>query len=186
MKKHILICVLIAICAIHAQSQNLKFGKPTDEELNMTVYEQDPNASAVVLCNLTTVNYSRESFRYLVDYNVKKRIKILKDNGKDYANMSIKYINNPYEDFSTEEILDFNATAYNMENGKVVKTKIDFHHYRNAKIDFSIRKFKKLCKQYFLHEKPLANITKCTKFCDLDFCVKRKVLAPRENTEKMT
>ena len=69
---------------------------------------------------------------------------------------------------------------------KVVKTKIDFHHYRNAKIDFSIRKFKKLCKQYFLHEKPLANITKSTKFCDLDFCVKKKVLAPRENTEKMT
>lgn len=135
MKKHILICVLIAICAIHAQSQNLKFGKPTDEELNMTVYEQDPNASAVVLCNLTTVNYSRESFRYLVDYNVKKRIKILKDNGKDYANMSIKYINNPYEDFSTEEILDFNATAYNMENGKVVKTKIGADKLYRERID---------------------------------------------------
>lgn len=69
---------------------------------------------------------------------------------------------------------------------KAVKTKIDFHHYRNAKIDFSIRKFKKMCKQYFLQEKPLAHIVKYTKFCDLNFFVNKKVLAPRENTEKMT
>ena len=29
---------------------NMKFGKPTKEEMQMTVYEADPNAEAVVLC----------------------------------------------------------------------------------------------------------------------------------------
>ena len=69
---------------------------------------------------------------------------------------------------------------------KRVKTKIGFHNYRNTKIDFSLKKFKKLCQQYFLLEKPLAHITKHTTFCHLDFLIEKKVLVPRQNTEKMT
>ena len=69
---------------------------------------------------------------------------------------------------------------------KIVKTKISFHDHRKIKIDFSYKKFNKICRQYFLHEKPLAHITKHTKFCHLDFLIKKKVLVPRENTEKMT
>ena len=34
-----------------AQEQvNMKFGKPTKEEMQMTVYEPEPEAEAVVLC----------------------------------------------------------------------------------------------------------------------------------------
>ncbi len=69
---------------------------------------------------------------------------------------------------------------------KIVKTKNSFHDHRKIKIDFSLKKFKKMCMQYFLHEKPLAHITKHTKFCNLDFLIKKKVLVPRENTENMT
>ena len=43
-----------------------------------------------------------------------------------------------------------------------------------------------MCKQYFFQGKPLAHITKHMKFCDLDFSIKKKVLVPRDNTEKMT
>ena len=32
---------------------NLKWGKPTDAELNMTTYAPDPEAEAVVLCSQT-------------------------------------------------------------------------------------------------------------------------------------
>lgn len=68
---------------------------------------------------------------------------------------------------------------------KIVKTKIAFHNCRNTNIDFSVKKFKKLCCQYFLQKKPLAQIIKHIKFCHLDFLIKKKVLVPRENTEKM-
>ncbi len=68
---------------------------------------------------------------------------------------------------------------------KQVKTKEDFVSIRNNQIDFSQRKFKKLCKDYFVKEKPLAHITKHIRFCNLDFKIDKKVLAPRVNTEQM-
>ena len=63
-------------------------------------------------------------YDYLVDYKIKKRIKILKDEGKSYADISIPYISNLDEDNGTELIEDFKATAFNMVDGKVVKTRI--------------------------------------------------------------
>lgn len=116
------ICLVVGWANIHAQ--NLKFGKPTDEEMNMTAYEQDKEAAAVVLCHLTNVDYTVSPGNYLVDYKVKKRIKILKDEGKEYANLSIPYIDNPSEEYAQEVIEDFKATAYNLEDGKVKKTPI--------------------------------------------------------------
>ena len=96
MKQIIAVLFLTTICGI-INAQNLKFGKPTNEELVMTVYDNDPDASAVVLCQLTTVSYTIDYFNYFVDYQVKKRIKILKDEGKEYANISFRYIFNEKE-----------------------------------------------------------------------------------------
>ena len=39
---------------------NLKWGKPTDEEMTMAVYDADKDAAAVVLCQLTTVDYTHQ------------------------------------------------------------------------------------------------------------------------------
>ena len=50
---------------------NMKFGKPTKEELQMTVYEPEPEAEAVVLCRLTDVEYTVQMTSYLVDYHEK-------------------------------------------------------------------------------------------------------------------
>ena len=116
-------------------AQNLKFGKPTDEEMKMTVYEQDKEAAAVVLCQLTSVSYTMDFYNFLVDYDVKVRIKVLKDEGKEYADLSIQYINNENEEYAQEYIEDFKATAYNLENGKVVKTKIGKEQLFTERID---------------------------------------------------
>jgi hypothetical protein len=123
--KRSLIVLSFLICGFSfSVAQNLKFGKPTDEEMTMTVYEDDKDAPAVVLCQLTTVGYTMDFYNYLVDYNVKTRIKVLKDEGREYANVSIIYIDNMDEQFAQENIEDFKAVAYNMENGKVKKTRI--------------------------------------------------------------
>ena len=90
-QKLTLLMGLVLYCSI-VEAQNLKFGKPTDEELSMTVYEQDKDASAVVLCQLTDVGYTMDFHNYFVDYYVKTRIKVLKDEGRDYANVNIIYI----------------------------------------------------------------------------------------------
>lgn len=136
MKKYLL---LLAFCTLKVVAQtsepNLKWGKPTDEELNMTEYAADKEAKAVVLCHLTSVNYTMNLYNYLVDYQVKKRIKILKDEGKDCANISIPYIYNTKEEYGMESIENFKATAYNLVDGKVVKTRIGKEQIHTERID---------------------------------------------------
>lgn len=69
---------------------------------------------------------------------------------------------------------------------KWVKDKNKFLESRNLKLDFSSRKFFRLCNQYFKKEKPLAHITSHAMFCGLDMQIKKHVLAPRDITEQMT
>ena len=83
MKKLFTLSALFMLCLTTMNGQNLKFGKPTDEEMTMAVYDADKDAAAVVLCQLTTVDYTMDLNNYMVNYNVKTRIKVLKDEGKD-------------------------------------------------------------------------------------------------------
>ena len=127
--KNALLSLLFSFCCLQlfADGQtilpNLKFGKPTMEELTMTTYAPDSNATAVILCKLTNVSYKWgiESFRLSYEYKVK--IKILKPEGTSYANVTIPYYelqNNTMK----ENIIGLDASAYNMENGKMVRTKM--------------------------------------------------------------
>lgn len=77
-----------------AADVNMKFGKPTKEEMQMTVYEADPEAEAVVLCRLTDVEYTVQMNGYLVDYHEKFRIKVLKPGGTQYATVTVPYSKN--------------------------------------------------------------------------------------------
>ena len=81
--------------AANAQDNiNMKFGKPTKEEMSMTTYGADPQADAVVLCRLTDVEYTVQTSSYLVDYREKCRIKVLKPNGAKYAKVTVPYKKN--------------------------------------------------------------------------------------------
>ena len=71
--------VLLAwpIAMASAADVNMKFGKPTNEEMQMTTYDADPQADAVVLCRLTDVEYTVQTSSFLTDYREKVRIKVL-------------------------------------------------------------------------------------------------------------
>lgn len=114
---------------------NLKWGKPTEQELSMTVYEEDKEAPAVVLCQLTNVGYTMGFHNYFVNYDVKTRIKVLTDAGKEYANISIVYIDNAERQYAQEDLEEFKAVAYNLEDGKVKKTKIGMSQVFKERID---------------------------------------------------
>ena len=77
--------MMVATSAAAQQVVNMKFGKPTDEEMNMTVYDADSTAEAVVLCRLTDVSYTIQFNGYLVDYREKIRIKVLKPGGPTHV-----------------------------------------------------------------------------------------------------
>ncbi|WP_155808524.1 hypothetical protein [Xylanibacter brevis] len=61
---------------------NLKWGKPTKEELTMTEYAPDKDADAVVLCQQVKVYYQFLNDDFRVFRVVKGRLKVLKPEGK--------------------------------------------------------------------------------------------------------
>ena len=93
----VFLAAVFTVACLTASAQlpiNTKFGKPTKEEMEMTVYPADSTAEAVVLCRLTTVNYSVQTNGYLVDYHEKFRIKVLKPEGARFAQVTVPYYKN--------------------------------------------------------------------------------------------
>ena len=88
--------------------KKIKFGKPSLEELKMTVFDLDTTASAVYLFDKGY--YNATSFRFTRTV----RIKVLKKEGTHHGDMVIY----------TPTKSDFDAVAINLENGEVVKEKL--------------------------------------------------------------
>ena len=118
---------------------NLKWGKPTDAELNMTTYAPDPEAEAVVLCSQTVLRYDLSSGSFKLNTNTKKRIKILKEEGKDHANGGISYMYNGHRSGQCEILAKLKATAFNMVDGKLVKTKMEGDMVNNEDVSKTMR-----------------------------------------------
>ena len=95
MRKRVFILVVLLaglwLVASAQENVNMKFGKPTKEEMQMTVYEAEPDAEAVVLCRLTDVEYTVQTISYLVDYREKVRLKVLKPSGARHAKVVVPY-----------------------------------------------------------------------------------------------
>lgn len=134
-----ILLVLAMACSpvLMAQNPNVKFGSPTDEELTMTSYAPDESAPAVVLYQSTRTWYDILTGKFKVYTEVKTRIKILKPEGKEYADVEIPYVNNDNEKSMKEDITGLKAFAYNMENGKMVKTKMENSSVSRERVDKS-------------------------------------------------
>ena len=118
-----------------AQNPNVKFGSPTKEELTMTSYAPDESASAVVLYQSTRTWYDILAGDFKVYTEVKTRIKILKPEGKEYADVEVPYIDNGKGGSAHEVISGLKAWSYNMENGKMVKTKMENNNISQERVD---------------------------------------------------
>lgn len=116
---------LVSVALAQTTEPNLKWGKPTEAELNMTTYAPDPDAEAVVLCSQTELRYDLSSGSFKLNTFTKKRIKILKEEGKDHANGGIAYMYNGHRSGQCEILAKLKATAFNMVDGKLVKTKME-------------------------------------------------------------
>ena len=98
---------------------NLKWGHPTQQELEMTEYTPDPDADAVVLCKTTNVHYIITKDVLQVLYEVKGRIKILKPEGIKHANVDIYYTVNDGAEGNREEVSQVKGTTFNIVNGQI-------------------------------------------------------------------
>lgn len=104
-----------------AQDSPIKFGKVTEEELKMKAYDKDTSAAAVVLGD-----YGRSYFTYNRGFKLMfervTRIKILKKSGYEWANFVVPFYQ---KDADKEVVYGVKGMTYNLEDGKVVKVKMD-------------------------------------------------------------
>lgn len=114
---------LLFISTVLSQDYSTKYGNITADELNMKVYDKDSDAVAVVLYNIGDIYYqvNANSFQVVTEKSVK--IKILKQEGTDEATVTIPY----YEESHSyrDNISKLEAVCYNLEDGKVVKSKLE-------------------------------------------------------------
>ena len=111
----------ILLSTLWAQSPQ-KFGKTTIKDLEMKSYKPDPQANAVVLADFgrSYFKYSAEKgFQYV--FERKRRVKIFNKEGFDHANFQIPFYQT---NRAKEEIGSLKGTTYNLENGKMTKTKM--------------------------------------------------------------
>lgn len=124
MKKfHTLILILFAISISSTAYSQSKYGNVTDEEMNMTVYPQDTTANAVILLKDADISFKyNDLYGFQYEYTLAMKIKILKPEGLEQCNRSISYFK--IKSGSEEKITSLSGTTYNVEDGKVVKTKL--------------------------------------------------------------
>ena len=93
--KWLSLIVALAICGVSSAQElkeNLKFGKPTMEEMELVKYESEPDAEAIVLCKLRDeyYHYIDGDFEKIVDHKV--RIKVLRRSRDRSMNHPVKSI----------------------------------------------------------------------------------------------
>ncbi|MBB6462006.1 DUF3858 domain-containing protein [Flammeovirga kamogawensis] len=123
-KSRLLLMLLFFVISGHSYAQTLpkklNFGKISTENLKMTTYEADTSANALIIGDFGDMSFDIGGNGLV--YKLKKhvRIKILKKEGLDQANIVLS----TYESSGDgESISSIKGAVYNLVNGKVVKEK---------------------------------------------------------------
>jgi hypothetical protein len=96
------------LIAVSAQKAPINFGKPSLDEVAMKFFEPDSTVDAAVLCEFGYLDQSNFEFKWMIRY------KVFTKEGLNYLIMSV-----PAESKSV-----IKGWVFNMENGRVVKSKI--------------------------------------------------------------
>jgi transglutaminase-like putative cysteine protease len=128
--------LVISSLLLQAQKPPIKFGDVPLEQLKMTVYEKDSSAAAVVLADYgeSIIAYT-QGIGFTLKFERITRIKILSKDGLDRANFSIPLFHSGGSD---EKLSGLKAVTYNLENGKVVESKLKSEAVFKEKYDANI------------------------------------------------
>ncbi len=121
-KKYALV-LLLALSSSVLWSQNYKYGKVSKAELEEKFHPTDTSAHAAVLYSerKITYQYNKEEGFYILEKHF-TRLKIYTPEGYDKATQEITSFHNQNGE---EKIMGLKARTFNLENGKIVKTKLE-------------------------------------------------------------
>jgi transglutaminase-like putative cysteine protease len=103
-----------------AQDHGFPFGKALFRDLEMTSYPNDTAAAAVVLQEFGEAYVDSDEMNLRFEYHVK--IKILKPSGLKYGDVEL-YLHR--QEGKEETVNWFHASSFNLENGKIVESKME-------------------------------------------------------------
>ncbi len=118
--------LLLLAAQIHAQEKlPIKFGKVGTADFELKSSLIDSNTNAVVVADVGKSEFiaNTSDLSFSVTFIQKKRIKLINKNGFDAATISIPLYNST--DGRAEKLETLSASTYNIENGKVVETKLE-------------------------------------------------------------
>lgn len=112
---------------IFAQSSPIKLGSISKEDLEMTTYEPDTSAAALVLCDFGKITVEELSSEYKCRYYRHRRVKILKESGFDYANVKLSY----YSENKRQQMGRIKANIFSPDGTVYSLSKKDFFEEEN-------------------------------------------------------
>ncbi len=133
-------CALSLIINAFSQKSPVKFGDIPLEDLKMSVYPHDSSASAVILSDYGEAYLSLTETSESLIFERHVRIKILTKEGLGWADVSIPLY---YSGSSEEAIRNLKAASYNLQDGKIVESKMSNDGVFKEKFNrnFKIQKF---------------------------------------------
>jgi len=139
----VLICSL-TFCVSYSQNNQkpvIKFGDIKPEDFAPKAYEVDSSASAIVLADIGSSKFeTNEKGFFSIVFRHHKRIRVMNKTGFDEASVSITV----YKNGDSEESLEgLEAVTYNLEDNKVVATKLEKSSIFKDKINkyYTTKKF---------------------------------------------
>jgi hypothetical protein len=116
-------CLFLIFSAAAQDKPPVKFGNVSEKDFAPKYYAIDSNASAVVIADIGSCKLEGNNKGWFSAVNRHyKRVHILNKNGYDIADVSIYLYSNGQDD---EKLDRLKAVTYNLENGKVVETKLE-------------------------------------------------------------
>src|SRR6218665_815820 len=119
------IVLFLMMVSFHVEAQKLDLDRVTKEELLEKRNPKDTSAPAAILFKKgkTTFKFHLAKKQFISYTQVQIKLKIYKKEGLKWADFKIPYYIG-YENFDDESVKIESAYTYNLENDKVVKTKV--------------------------------------------------------------
>lgn len=115
--------VFLLLFSAAAFGQKMELGKVSEDELKEKAYPADTSAPAAIIFKKAKSKFKyRKTTGFYMEHEYEFRIKIYKKEGLGWGTFSVPYYTG-YKGWEDDNVLFSNAVTYNLENGKIVKTK---------------------------------------------------------------
>ena len=134
MFRFLTVLLAVSVCFCFGQKSPIKFGDIPMEDMKMTLYSKDSSAAAVVLADYgeSSIVYLKER-GFTLSFERITRIKILKKDGFKWGDFEILLYHDSQG--NSEKLQGLKAVTYNLEEGKIVETKIKNESIAKTKYD---------------------------------------------------